>query len=124
MAKLHPFFPASGPAWTAQAHLPGGDLPWDGIPALAAELAGRYDLGHWTAERVARAYGTRAEAMLDSGPPGRDFGAGLTEREVEWLVRTEWAESAEDVLWRRTKLGLRLGAIQRAALEAAMRRHG
>ncbi|MBV8914986.1 MAG: glycerol-3-phosphate dehydrogenase, partial [Acetobacteraceae bacterium] len=123
MAKLEPFFPNAGPAWTAEAHLPGGDLPWNGIPALAAELCERHRLEPRTAHRLARAYGTRAETMLQNGPPGRDFGAGLTEREVDWLVRTEWAETAEDILWRRTKLGLRLDERQRAALEAAMQVH-
>jgi glycerol-3-phosphate dehydrogenase len=49
---------------------------------------------------------------------GRCLGADLTEREVDWLVRTEWARSAEDILWRRTKLGLRVGATETAALAA------
>jgi glycerol-3-phosphate dehydrogenase len=72
--------------------------------------------------RLCRAYGTRIDALLDgaTGPAdlGRDFGAGLTEREVDYLVRHEWAETAEDILWRRTKLGLRIDAAGRAALEA------
>jgi glycerol-3-phosphate dehydrogenase len=123
MTRLAPYFPAMGPAWTADAHLPGGDLPWDGIPAFAAALAERHRLDPRTAQRLARAYGTRAEAMLASGPAGRDFGAGLTEREVAWLMAQEWADTADDILWRRTKLGLRFDALQRAELEAAMRVH-
>ena len=74
-----------------------------------------------TAARLTRGYGTRAAAMLgDSRVPadlGRDFGHSLTEREVTWLVEHEWARSAgEDILWRRSKLGLRLSGEQAAAL--------
>ena len=123
LAKIGPFFPAMKPEWTARATLPGGDLPWDGIPSFAEGLRARHGLDERTAQRMARAYGTRAEAMLNAGPAGRDFGAGLSEREVHWLMRTEWAATAEDVLWRRSKLGLRLDQAQRAALEAFMHAH-
>ncbi len=123
MARLAASFPGMGGPWTAHAHLPGGDLPWDGAPALASWLAERYALDAPTGLRLARAYGTRAVQMLDSGAAGHDFGAGLTEREVDWLQRTEWAETAEDVLWRRTKLGLRFAPGEAEALARAMGVH-
>jgi glycerol-3-phosphate dehydrogenase len=113
LGKLAPYFPGMAPAWTAGAALPGGDFPWDGKPALIAGLAARYPfLPAATCARLARLYGTLAADMLGdargAAELGRDFGAGLTEREVGWLMRHEWARTADDVLWRRTKLGLRL----------------
>ena len=71
--------------------------------------------------RLCRAYGSRIDILLarvtQPADMGRDFGAELTEREVDYLVAHEWAETADDILWRRSKLGLRLGSDQRAALE-------
>jgi glycerol-3-phosphate dehydrogenase len=112
-----------GPAWTRNRALPGGDFAIDGLEALKAGLASRYPfLGTGDLDRIARAYGTRAERWLGTAEGwqalGRDFGAGLTKAEVDYLVAEEWAVSAEDVLWRRTKLGLRLSEEQRAALAA------
>ncbi len=107
----------SGPAWTTTRPLPGGDFPTDGMPALLAEIGGRYPfLAAAEVERIARAYGRRAFVWLGGAMRredlGRGFGAGLSEAEVEYLRREEWAVTAEDVLWRRTKLGLRLSAAQ------------
>ncbi|MBN8873122.1 MAG: glycerol-3-phosphate dehydrogenase [Rhodospirillales bacterium] len=121
MARLAPFFPGLKGAWTAGAPLPGGDFPWDGAPALQAELMRRHPfLPDKTARRLVRAYGTEAAEVLGDAQGwddlGRWFGGGLTAREVDWLVRHEWARSAEDVLWRRSKLGLRLSAQERAGL--------
>ncbi|MBV9136316.1 MAG: hypothetical protein JO357_04585, partial [Hyphomicrobiales bacterium] len=69
-------------------------------------------LGRGTAHRLARAYGTRVEAVLGTARRqndlGRDFGAGLSEAEIDYLVRSEWVVTAEDILWRRSKLGLHL----------------
>jgi glycerol-3-phosphate dehydrogenase len=71
-----------------------------------------------------RAYGSDLDALLDgaSGPNamGEDYGAGFTERELDWLVRQEWARTAEDVLWRRSKLGLHLTEAQRDRVREAM----
>jgi len=99
--------------WTGKAALPGGDFPMDEADALATRIAERYPFLHpTTAVRMARTYGTLTFAMLgDAGSKqdcGRDFGAGLSEREVRYLVNHEWARTAEDILWRRTKLGLRM----------------
>jgi glycerol-3-phosphate dehydrogenase len=110
----------TGKSWTASAPLPGGDFAVDGLPALIAQLAADYPaLTPADADRIARAYGTRALRWLDA-PRGRDFGAGLCQAELDYLMAEEWAVSAEDVLWRRTKLGLRLDAAQVAGLEAYM----
>jgi glycerol-3-phosphate dehydrogenase len=122
MDRLAQFFPGLKPRWTADAQLPGGDFPWDGFAVLRDDLVRQYRfLPVPTATRLARAYGTRATALLgDAKSPadlGMTFGADLTEREVDWLVQTEWAQTAEDILWRRSKLGLRLAPAEVTALE-------
>jgi glycerol-3-phosphate dehydrogenase len=119
MAKLAPFFPSAGGAWTATAPLPGAAMD----ARHAGELCRLYPfLEEATADRLLRAYGSDAKAILDGARRaedlGRDFGYGFTEREVDWLVREEWARSAADILWRRSKLGLHLDAAATAALAA------
>ena len=120
--RLRPRLPAlSGKGWTRQAALPGGDFAIDGLGALKADLAADYPfLGIHDVDRVARAYGTRARRWLGAAQGwqalGRDFGGGLTAAEVDYLRTQEWAVSAEDVLWRRSKLGLRLDPGQVAVL--------
>jgi len=108
-----------GQAWTATQPLPGGAEPDQA--ALAADLAARAPwLAAGTRTRLRRAYGTMALDLLGDarGPDdlGRDFGAGLTAREIAYLVEKEWARTAEDVLWRRSRLGLHMDAPARAAL--------
>jgi glycerol-3-phosphate dehydrogenase len=106
-----------GPAWTRDQPLPGGDFAVDGLDALKARIAGEYPaLCARTVDRIARAYGTRALRWL-AADPGRDFGGGLCEAELAYLRSEEWAQTAEDVVWRRTKLGLRLDAEQVQAVE-------
>ncbi len=122
LARLAPFLPRLGPSWTAGAALPGGDFPWDGAATLARDLQARYGfLPDAAVRRLARSYGTRAAAVLGDargpGDLGREFGHSLTEREVAWLVEHEWARSADDILWRRSKLGLRLSGEQAATLQ-------
>jgi len=121
LAKLQRFFPGMGRAWTASAALPGGDFPWDGIDQVRSELARRYPfLTPATQRRLVHAYGTLSMDMLGDARSadgmGRSFGFDLTEREIEWLVRTEWARTPADILWRRSKLGLRLDRAQVATL--------
>lgn len=107
----------SGPAWTCSAALPGGDFPTDGLEALKAELTRDFAfLIEDDVDRIACAYGTRARVWL-AREQGCDFGGGLRQAEVDYLVAEEWAISAEDVLWRRTKLGLRLSKAEAAALK-------
>jgi len=109
LARLAPFLAWAGPAWTAASVLPGGDgLPPGGTAALADELAQDHAFfDAETAVRLAESYGAEARQIFAAGP-GRDFGHGLSEAELRWLVEREWAQTGDDVLWRRTKLGLRL----------------
>lgn len=114
--------------WTADAPLPGGDLDVSAIPALTAELRRQYPfLTEVHANRLAHAYGTRARKCLGLAASiadlGQSFGATLTEREVRYLMANEWARTADDVVWRRSKLGLRLSAAEVAALDAWMTDH-
>ncbi|MBE3638346.1 glycerol-3-phosphate dehydrogenase [Mangrovicoccus algicola] len=113
------------PAWTAGAPLPGGDFPVDGVQDQIDGLRAAFPfLDETWARRLVRAYGTEAQVMFEGaqGPEdlGRSFGGSLTEREVEWLMRHEYARCAADVLWRRGKLGLRLDAAQAEALDGWM----
>jgi glycerol-3-phosphate dehydrogenase len=112
---------ARGGAWTASAILPGGDLPGGDLDAFTDDLQARYAfLGAAEAQRLARAYGTLCLDFL--GPArrredlGRDFGLGLSEAEVEHLFAREWARTADDILWRRSKLGLWASADVHKAL--------
>jgi glycerol-3-phosphate dehydrogenase len=119
--------PGTGRPWTAGAPLPGGVLAGGTVETAAAALRAGYPwIDPVMADRLIRRYGSECAAMLgDAGRPedlGETFGAGLTAREVDWLRREEWAESADDILWRRTKLGLRLGAAERARLEEYLAR--
>ncbi|OBV11605.1 glycerol-3-phosphate dehydrogenase [Erythrobacter dokdonensis] len=110
-----------GRSWTAQAPLPGGDVPaldFEGF--VAAQAAIRPWLPGSMLRRLARAYGTRMTQVLGDARTledlGQHFGGELTAAEVIYLVRHEFARSAEDVLWRRSKLGLHMSADERAAL--------
>lgn len=108
--------------WTGSAPLPGGDFDRHAQHHLIAVLAEEYPfLSERDALRIGRAYGTRAVDWLGEAKSwedlGEHFGHGLSEAEVTYLHDTEWAQTAEDVLWRRTKLGLHMSAEQQAALE-------
>ena len=121
LQRLAPAFPQMGPAWTRGAVLPGGDLGGKGRDELARDLAAAVPpLGPAVADRLARTYGTTARrifaGVVRKEDLGIDFGAGLCEREVRHLVDNEWARTADDVLWRRTKLGLRLSEAERRRL--------
>jgi glycerol-3-phosphate dehydrogenase len=107
LARLVSYLPETGPAWTAQSLLPGAaDLRSGDVAALAAEMARDYPaLDASAAERLAHSYGSDARQILRA-PPGQDFGHGFSEAELRWLVDKEWACTTEDVLWRRTMLGL------------------
>lgn len=107
--------------WTAGSPLPGGDFPHDGVQALLSDMTARHPfLTRPWALRLVRAYGTDARAILGTSRRaedlGREFGATLTEAELEWLVTREWVQTAEDALWRRSKLGLRLTPAQQQAV--------
>jgi glycerol-3-phosphate dehydrogenase len=123
LEQLARFFPGMSPAWTAAARLPGGDFPHDEVEARIGALAESYPfLPPRTVRRLFHAYGTRAADVLGSARKpedlGEDFGSGLSSREVNYLVENEWAQNSDDVLWRRSKLGLRLLPEERSALAA------
>jgi len=126
MARLAPHFPRAGGKWTAGVPLPGGDFAVDGVGALVDSLCERYpflEADH--ARRLVRAYGTDAVQVLgdarEAADMGRDFGATLTEAEVRWQMTREYAREAADVVWRRTRLGLKMTEEQIAALDEWMR---
>ncbi len=129
LAKIAPWFDALPGAWTAGAPLPGGDFPVDGVAALVAKLREDHPfLDAATALRLVRAYGTEAATLLGGAASaadlGADFGAGLSEREVRWLAAREWARTADDILWRRTKLGLRVSDAEKNRLDEWLAEHG
>ena len=124
MEKLSAVLPC-GPAWTGTAPLPGGDMPDADFPRFAAGFAAAHPfLPAALALRLARAYGTNAEAVLGGAGSleamGRDYGAGLHQCEVDYLVAREWAQTADDILWRRSKLGLHVPAGAAGVLDAAL----
>lgn len=114
--RMVPFVPAlSGGHWTADAPLPGGDFPATGAAALKSRYAADYPfLDPASIDRIAKAYGTRARMWLGGAKSpadlGQDFGHGLYAAEVDYLIDWEWAQTAEDILWRRSKIGLHFGA--------------
>jgi glycerol-3-phosphate dehydrogenase len=124
LRRLAPYLKI-GRAWTADAPLPGGEFPYDGVEALTARARGLWPfLNEGNARRLVRAYGTRLDRVLgDARKPeqlGEWFGEELSATEVRYLMRHEFAETADDVLWRRSKLGLRMGAEAEAALTRFM----
>jgi glycerol-3-phosphate dehydrogenase len=117
--RLTPYFPQAGADWTASAPLPGSDFG-DRKEAFAA-LSVRYPAVPAEVLRgVFRRHGSLASKVLGDGQLGEHYGAGLTEREVRYFVDCEWAHSAEDVLWRRSKTGLHLDESRQARIRAAM----
>jgi glycerol-3-phosphate dehydrogenase len=124
LVKLAHFFPRTRP-WTAKSALPGGDFVYDGLETLTARTLRAWPfLADDHARRLVRAYGTRIGDVLkdvaSSADLGISFGADLTAAEVRYLMTKEWAQTADDVLWRRSKLGLRLTDAQRATLDRFM----
>ncbi len=113
MEKLEDFFPHQTDAWTAKAHLPGGDLGGKTFEKFLEVKSRKY---HWFEEddilRLCRAYGSRIDEVLNNAKSksdlGHDFGCGFSETELNYLINTEWARNIEDVLWRRSKLLLHL----------------
>ncbi len=124
IGELAPWLPMfAGDGWTAQSALPGGDFATNGVAALQAGYRRDYPfLDDMTVKRLCRSYGTTAREWLGSAKAaadlGIDFGHGLTEAEVRYLIGSEWAQHVDDILWRRTKLGLRFDTDQTEALEA------
>lgn len=130
LAMLAPHLGASSQSWTAGAPLPGGDLEQPG------KMVARYDFDAYLrkfqarhpwlpaelAHRYARSYGSRVEQIIGQADSlaalGEELSPGLYEAEARYLVQHEWARSADDILWRRSKLGLHCGPQHRGRLEA------
>ena len=113
------------PHWTAHSTLPGGDFSYDGVEAMVAHARTTWPfLSERTALRMVRAYGTRIDRVLGAAKNvdqlGPRFGADLTAAEVRYLMRYEWAKGVDDVLFRRSKIGMWLSKAQRDALAAFM----
>jgi glycerol-3-phosphate dehydrogenase len=122
LTKIVPFFPSASGPWTAGVALAGGDFPVDGFDRLVAGLEADYPfLDPFWARRLARAYGTEARELLGDAKSAEDmgeaFGATITAKELDRAMRVEWVRSAEDFVWRRTKLGLRLSEAQIARID-------
>ena len=124
LEKIAPFFPAMGKPWTRDASLPGGDFRYDEVDQHIAALSRDYPfLDRVTLRRLFHAYGTDAARLLGDARSAADLGQSfgpLSEREVDWLRDKEWARSADDVLWRRSKLGLHTTKAQQEALRTYM----
>ena len=124
VSRLTPFYPMS-PRWTAKAPLPGGDFAWARFDDQVDRARERWRfLTESEARRLVAAYGTRVEAVLGDAASRADlgpaFGPELTGAEVRYLMTKEWARFSDDVLWRRTKLGLTMQPSDREALAAFM----
>jgi glycerol-3-phosphate dehydrogenase len=127
VSRLTPFYPMS-PRWTAKAPLPGGDFAWDRFDAEVEAARERWRfLTEPQAQRLVGAYGLRlaivlgeAKSRADLGPA---FGPELTAAEVRYLMTREWARFPDDILWRRSKLGLTMQPEEREALAAFMAAH-
>ena len=115
LTKLAPWLQMRG-IWTGNAPLPGGHIP-QGLQQFTSDCAARYRfMDEFTLARLIAAYGTRIPDILrdakEWGDLGKSFGSGLTEAELGYLIAREWATTAEDVVWRRSKLGLRLNTSE------------
>jgi glycerol-3-phosphate dehydrogenase len=123
LEKIEEVLGARGASWTSGATLPGGDFPVSGFEALVTQLKKDAPaVPDKTIRRLARNYGTSAKQILGpKGDLGQIFGADLGENEVNYLMDQEWARNVDDVLWRRSKLGLKIDADGRNALAAYMR---
>ncbi|NNC71836.1 MAG: glycerol-3-phosphate dehydrogenase [Sphingomonadaceae bacterium] len=110
-----------GSAWTREALLPGGEIGGD-FDAFFEAVEADYPFLDWAdAKRMARVYGSRIKDVIGDarslGELGEHFGGGLTQREVDYLIAEEWAKTADDILWRRSKMGLAMDEDEQARLE-------
>lgn len=124
VSHLLPFYPMSQP-WTAQAALPGGDFPPSRFEAQVEAARERWEfLSAEQALRLVSAYGSRLHEVMGEARTksdlGQSFGPDLTEAEVRYLMTKEWARFADDILWRRSKLGLTTAPAERERLAAFM----
>jgi glycerol-3-phosphate dehydrogenase len=124
MDDIKPLFPAMKPAWTAAAKLPGGNLAHDQIETAIAKLQEKYSfLKPANVRRLFKAYGTDVETILGDARFAADLGQSfgpVTEKEIEYLRQNEWVVTADDLLWRRSKLGLHMTSEEQVALRDFM----
>jgi glycerol-3-phosphate dehydrogenase len=125
LEELAPYFPGKQRAWTHRAPLPGSDFGAAGCEAMRDGLLARYpQLPQALLRAVFRRHGAHAPRVLGdartAGDLGEDFGGGLTRREIDYLREHEWAATADDVLWRRTKAGLHMTERQRLRVAECM----
>jgi len=124
MEKMKPFFPAMKGSWTAKASLPGGAFPFSEVESRITALQKAYSfLKPAVIRRLFRAYGTDAEKILEGARFASDLGQNfgpISEREIEYLKANEWVVSADDILWRRSKLGLHMKPEDQQALRDYM----
>jgi len=121
LEKLEPLLAFRGKPWTKKASLPGGEIPYRRLEHFRKGVEGRYPwLEKSILTRMMNAYGTRIHKILKGANApedlGQHFGAGLYEAEVNYMIREEWAKTEEDILWRRSKLGLHMSQDEQAAL--------
>jgi glycerol-3-phosphate dehydrogenase len=120
LAHIVPIFPTAGKPWTGAASLPGGDFSFADADTIIAELQRKHSfMTARNVRRIFRAYGTEAEGIFKGARFAQDMGKSfglLTEREIEYLRSREWAQTAEDILWRRSKLGLHLSDAEQETL--------
>ena len=119
--KMKSYFPKMGESWTSEEPLPGGNFKLDEKARLVKELREKYSfLDEKWSTRLINSYGTLCDGLLGDSKTkedlGLDFGHSLTEIEVKWLIEKEFASCEEDILWRRTKLGLRFTKKQEKKL--------
>jgi glycerol-3-phosphate dehydrogenase len=124
VSRLTPFYPMS-PRWTAHAALPGGEFPWAQFESEIDRARERWRfLTEDQARRLVSAYGSRLDSVLgeakDKADLGPGFGPELTGAEVRYLMTREWARFPDDILWRRSKLGLTMSPTDREALAGFM----
>lgn len=122
MEKLQPHLAYSPKNWTAGSPLPGGAMGYSGLQDFRTSMATIYNwLEPTILDRLIKAYGTHITYVLGDATSvselGQHFGAGLYEAEVKYLMQEEWAKTAEDILWRRTKIGLHMTAEKRQSFE-------
>lgn len=129
LEKIGEHFPNLPEKWTAGVALAGGDFDALGVETLLTKIKSQYPfLSDHAALRLLRTYGTEVFDIFKAAKTpedlGKDFGAGITEAELDWAKEKEWVQTAEDFLWRRTKLGLRLTASEIDQIDAFLRSRG
>ncbi len=125
LEKIEGEIGSKGAPWTQDSVLPGGEFGYEGYDYLLANASSKYPFLKSThVERIIRSYGLRAFEFLKEAASladlGQDFGHGLSEAEVRYLMDNEWAQTADDVVWRRSKLGIRFSKEQMSDLETFM----